>query len=438
MKAQILKTTLLVLLAIMASSPTPAQSQSPDSITLEQAIHLTLQNHPAVQQAKYAVAASEARVGTSRSPLYPNISFDGSYTRIGPVPQFDLPGEGPLNLAPYNNYDFHVGLHQTLYDFGRTSTSVRYAESQHQSADDYVDLVRSNFAYQTIATFNSILILHQTIAVVDEQIDALRQHLEVATKRIQAGTATDYDTLTTQVRIAVAQNDRIDAARALETQEVVFRQLTGLSPSRPITLAGSFSEIKTPPSPDSVLVVAEKQRPEMQLSKDAENSAVVQTQIASIGNKPSLGLDVLSGFKNGYEPSLNTLKGNFAAGFDLQVPLFNGHRAKYQQAEARANLEASRAGTSQIQRQIISEVNQAIAGVRSSLEKIKSSEVQMRQAEEALLMAKTRYEAGVITNLDLLDAQTTLSQVKLIRLRAFYDYTVSLSALDKATGRKVW
>ena len=43
-----------------------------------------------------------------------------------------------------------------------------------------------------------------------------------------------------------------------------------------------------------------------------------------------------------------------------------------------------------------------------------------------------------VPNLDLLDAETTLSQAKLIRLRAFYDYTMSLYALDRTTGRKVW
>lgn len=428
-------TILLVLLFVGRLS---AQTPASDSLTLEQAVHLALQNHPAVQQAEYGVAASEARIGASRSSLYPDISFDGSYVRIGPVPKFDLPGEGSLKLAPYDNYDLHLGLNKTLYDFGRINTTVKLAESARQSASDYVDLVKSNLAYQTIATFNNILILHQTILVVDEQIDALRQHLDVAVKKIQAGTATEYDTLTTQVRIAVAQNDRIDALHALVTQEVIFRQLTALPPDRPIILKGSFSEVVPQPERDSLVVVAGKQRPELQLSRDAENSATVQTELASLGDRPTLGVGFTSGFKNGYEPNLNTWTGNFTAGLELNIPLFNGHRTHHQQNEAQANLNSARARTIDLQRQVLSEVDQAVAGVTSSLDKIKSSDIQIREAEQALSMAKTRYEAGVITNLDLLDAQTTLSQVKLIRLRALYDYTVSLNALDKATGRRVW
>jgi outer membrane protein len=83
-------------------------------------------------------------------------------------------------------------------------------------------------------------------------------------------------------------------------------------------------------------------------------------------------------------------------------------------------------------------VAQAVAGVTSSREKIENSNVQVRQAEAALSRAEAQYEAGVATNLDLLDVQTALSQAKLVRLRSIYDYTVSLIALDKATGKRIW
>ena len=145
-----------------------------------------------------------------------------------------------------------------------------------------------------------------------------------------------------------------------------------------------------------------------------------------------------TGFKNGYEPNLNTWRGNYAASLELKIPVFNGYKTKYQKAEANANLNSAHARTADIERQIASEVHQALAGVNSSLEKIASTETQIRQAEKAVSMARVRYNAGVITNLDLLDAETALSQTKLIRVRALFDYTVSLNALDRATGKRQW
>ena len=145
-----------------------------------------------------------------------------------------------------------------------------------------------------------------------------------------------------------------------------------------------------------------------------------------------------SGYKNGYIPNLDEWKANVAAGVLLMVPLFNGHRTRHQEEEADANIRSAKARTADVERQVGSEVGQAITGVQSSLEKIENSAVQVAQAEAALARARAQYDAGVATNLDLLDVQTALSQAKLIRLRAIYEYMVSMNALDKATGKKIW
>ncbi len=415
-----------------------AQIKRADSISIEQAIGLALKNQPVILQAEYGMAASGAQIDVTRSSRYPDVSFGGEYVRIGPVPQFNLPGEGPLDLAPYNNYDLHLGLRQTLYDFGKTNAAVRVAETSHQIAADNIDLIKFNLAYQTIGVFNNILILHQRVAVLDEQLQTLDRHLEMSVKKIKAGTATDFDTLTIQVRIAVVRSDRIDALHALEIQEIVFRQLTGLPSDLPINLRGAFASGIVNLNPDSLISAAAKQRPELILAHDAETNAEAQSQLVTRDNKPLLALNVATGFKNGYEPNLSTLRGNYAAGLELKIPLFNGYKTKHRETQADANRNSARAHTTDLERQILSEVRQAMAGANSNLEKIASTETQVRQAEEAVSMARVRYSAGVITNLDLLDAETALSQTKLIRLRAFYDYTISLNALDRATGRRVW
>lgn len=415
-----------------------ARPASPDSITVEQAVRLTLENHPLVQQAGYGVAAADARVGASRSPYYPDISLTGAYELLEPVPEIDFPGLGSFKLYPANNYDVHLGLRQTLYDFGRISTGVQLAESARRSAADYVDVVKSNLAYQTIAAFDAMLILHRSIAVLDEQIEALKQHLAVSVKKIEAGTATDFDSLTTEVRIASARNDRIDAVKSLETQEIIFRQLTGLPSDSPVTPKGAIDARPVRLNPDSVLAAAKRQRPELVVLRDAENTAAVQARLASLGDRPSLSLNVTSGFKNGYIPDLNEWKANVAAGVLLMVPVFNGHRTRHQEEETDADIRSARARTADAERQVGSEVDQAIAGVKSSLEKIENSAVQVAQAEAALAQAQAQYDAGVATNLDVLDVQTALSGAKLIRLRAIYEYMVGMNALDKATGKKIW
>jgi outer membrane protein len=422
---------------LLLSAISNAQLHASDSLSADQAVHLTLKNHPMIQQAQQSADAAQARVGLSRSVYYPDFFIDGVYARVGPVAEIDIQ-DHTFKLFPENNYDLHLGLRQILYDFGKSSTTVSAAQSNQKTAAQYVELIKYNLAYQTIGVFDAILILHHNIAVLDEQIEALNQHLEISAKKVKAGTATDYDVLTTRVRIAAAENDKIDMQNALSNQEITLRQLNGLAADQPINLIGEFDSTGMMLNPDSLLAAAQNQRLELTITHQMENSTDIQRHMASLGDRPSLMMDLTSGFKNGYEPDLNKATANFTAGLSIHVPIFNGHRTHYQYQEAEANLQAAKAHSSDVQRQIASEVKQAITGVYSSMEKIHTSEIQVAQAEEALSMANTRYDAGVITNLDLLDAQTMLSQAKLIRLRALYNYTVSMNTLNKATGKVIW
>ena len=413
-------------------------AQTPDdSLTREDVIRLTLSNQPQVSEAEQRLAAADARIEVNRASLYPEVAISGGYTRIAPVSTITL-GSQSFRSYPNDNYDAHVELRQTLYDFGKNRTSIDVATAARQSASDYIDQVRRDLAYQAIAAFYSILILQNTVAVIDSEIAALQQHAAVSTKRIQAGTATNYDTLTTAVRIALANNERTDAVSAMSSQMILLHELTGLPDERPINLKGSFAAVSALPRLDSLLTAAEENRPELILARDAERVAEMQLRLAGLGDRPSVSFTASSGVRNGYVPTLSEPKANYTAGVLLRMPLFNGHRTRYEVVTAQANLLAAREHTADVRRQMAVEVRQALVSVQSSLTKISSADVQVRQAEQAVAMANTRYEAGVITNLELLDAQTTLLQSRLIRLRAFYDYTVGLARLDRATGREIW
>ena len=127
--------------------------------------------------ASRGVLASQARVRGSRSPYYPEVEGDGSYLRLGPTASIDIPGLGAFDLFPANNYDAHVSLRQTVFDFGKRSTAVDYAQSLERTANHNVELVQTALAFQTIDTFYAIVFLERSLAVQDEEIAALTQHL---------------------------------------------------------------------------------------------------------------------------------------------------------------------------------------------------------------------------------------------------------------------
>ena len=89
-----------------------------------------------------------------------------------------------------------------------------------------------------------------------------------------------------------------------------------------------------------------------------------------------------------------------------------------------------------VARQVEGDVQQALANLRASQDKLATSELQVEQADTALSLAETRYRAGVITNLEVLDAQTALAEARLLRLRTQYAFVQSRYALERAVGAR--
>ena len=82
------------------------------------------------------------------------------------------------------------------------------------------------------------------------------------------------------------------------------------------------------------------------------------------------------------------------------------------------------------------EVRQNYLSMAEAQKRLDTNAVSVSKAEEDLYIAKERYNAGVGTNLDVIDAQLALTQAKKNRIQSLYDYNVNVAKLDKAIGVK--
>jgi outer membrane protein len=405
-----------------------------DTLTVEQAVQRVLQTHPAIDQALANIRAGEARTSQASSANLPEVTTEAVYAHIGPVPEFSFPVLGSFVLAPADNYDAHVAGRYTFYDFGKTSATIDLSRSRVQTSRDAMELTKTNLSLQTIRVFYTIVLLRKSLQVQDEQIEALNQHLSVTQKRVETGTATNFDVLTTQVRVAAAQNQKVEIQNSLQKQEAILRQLLNLPTNSLPMIQGSFQQTQVSLNVDSLSQLALQQRTELKLAHDAEQSAQRQKELNSLGNMPTLKVSLVYGLKNGYEPNIYPVRGNWVWGAQAQVPIFDGGRVSHQEEEAQATVQAEQAHGRDVEQQIRSDVEQVVADVQAAVSKVQISEVQVRQAHEAVTIARKQYETGSITNLDLLDAETAESAAKLMNLQALYRFIVSKYDLDRAIG----
>jgi outer membrane protein len=420
----------------IAFQASKAQTSAAVPLTVGDAIALVLSRNPALVESGHNIDASRARAGQIRSGYLPSVEAEATYVFLAPVSVFDLPGES-IKVFPNNNYDGHVGVRQTIYDFQKTSSQAGLADSRTALAEDSREAVKRDLGVRAAETFYAILFLRRSIEVQNEQVQTLQEHLAITRKKAEAGTATQLDELTTQVRVAAAMNVKIGLENSLRSAEIAFRRLAALPSEAPLDLRGEFSPAVFPPDRDSLRKAALTGRIEARSADDALASARAQQRAAGASDAPSLDASFMYGVKNGYIPNIDILRGNIVAAVGLRVPLFDGNRTSAMEEEATAALRAAESRKEEVALMIQAEIDQALSELTAAGERVGVSETNINQADLAVKNARLRYGAGSLSNLDLLDAETAVAQARLTNLQALYDVVTGTIRLRRATGSPV-
>lgn len=428
---------ILIYLTIFLTTVSFRQQLQKDNLTLKDVIKLTVENHPLIKQKQEELYGAEFRVEQQKSSYLPNVVGQASYTRISPIPEFSFGGQ-TIELAPANNYSIGVFVHQTLYDFGKRDAQVDYASSFLQSIKDNEELVKTDLSNQAIKIFYGILFLEKSITVKDTQFAALQEHLRIIEIKIKDYAATNYDVLSTKTRMMEIKNEKIELLNEKNKQEQYLKELIGEDRKREILLSGNFNLPELSFNEDSLLNLANNQRQELKSAMDIRQSAVMQKEMLSKNDNLIFNADVGYGFKNGYEPNLFVIRGNWFASVSASVPIFNGNLTENKIKESMAAIKMDEEKINQIKESIKTDVYQSLSDLKSSTEKIKSTSEQIEYAKKSLELAKIQYERGVVTNLEVLDAETALAQARLLNFQALYKNIINYYALRKAAGDKVY
>jgi outer membrane protein len=429
----------LALLSFAAlASLAPAQETAGGPLTLTQTIQAVLTRYPTIAAAQSAVDAARARTVQSNADRLPQVSAQAGYTynSLRPYVAIALPGlpPGAIYESVQDAYGANITARQLLTDFGRTDKLVEMARSGQITAQDALEQTRHQLGYQAIESFYGVLLLRSSTDVAREDISALEEALRIAQRKFSAGSATKFDVLTTQVRLANSKNHLTDTLALLEKQENGLRQLLGMELAAPLQIVGEF-DAEAPAIPeDAAIADGLVNRPEMKIARDDEQTARLRLDAANRGNRPTLDAQVTGGVENGVVPDLYDNKGYVTAGLSLQVPIFTGRRILGDRMEAGAGVRSAQAREHELNDTITTDVADAYSDLNAAKSRLVNADTLVDQAKEALSLAQTRYANGVITNFELLDAQSSSRSAELSRLQARYDCVLARQAVARAAG----
>jgi outer membrane protein len=437
-KSRIMFSCLILLTANIAGQDykNPVLVTSGDSLSLNYIIEEVIRNHPTVLSAEEALKNADTQIELAKTGYYPQINLTGNYTNIGPVIHLTIPDFGTFKLYPNNNYSAALNLNQVVYDFGRTRQNVEFEKESKNIGEQALEQVRQKMSLAAVSNFYTIAFLQEAIKINDENLATLNSHLKYVETMKETGAATDYQILSTKVKISGAESLKVDLLTALDIQQAYMSALLGRDVKTAVK--EELNVLAPVRESDSLLSFAFHNRNEIIINHLRASQAEIRYQLIKTLNNPTIDFYATGGFKNGYIPNLEEVKANYVVGLGISVPIFDALRTKYHLVQARTNINTINFEAETTKRNISSEVREAEDYMTSALQKVSQFSLQLQEALQAYSLAETSFRAGVITNLELLDSNTSVSQSRLLLLKAKIDYAASIYRFKAALGEKLY
>jgi len=383
--------------------------------------------------------SADAKIDLTKTAYLPDVNFSTSYNRIGPISTITFSGKN-LHLYPADMYNAAFTVNENIYDFGKTSKNVVLSEQSKEMVKLAVEQVKQQLSTAVMANYYTICYLQEAIQIKDDQLNTLNEHLQFVQKKAASGSATQYEILTTKVRMSALENQKTDLQTSLQIYFSQLNSFLGKPQGSSHLLKKEIQLQQFLPSVDTLCNQAFANRYEMKIALQKEALAKLRLNAIKVQNNPSLNFNASAGYKNGYLNSdfEDVGKLNFSVGVGLKVPIFDANRSKYTKIQTNADLEGNQLETELLRRSITNEIVESRANAEAALKKVKQSELQLQQAMQAYNLAEVSYKAGTVTNLDLLDSYTAVSESKLVLFKTRIDYTVNLQRLKIAVGERIY
>jgi outer membrane protein len=409
-----------------------------DSLSLKEIIKAVINSHPSINEAEEALNAADAKINLAKTGYNPEVDLSANYSLVGPVTELTIPNMGAFRLFPENNYSAAINYRQVVYDFGRTSRNVAVENENKALTVQTIEQVKQKIALSVINNFYTLLYLQEAIIIKNEQLTTLREHLDYIEKMESTGSATEYQVLSTKVKISSVESQEFDLEAALMAQTSFLNSLLGIN-GNPVHLMKRELVVNENLFPrDSLLSYALKNRDEILLSETRAAIAGLRYDLIKTQNKPMISFLASGGAKNGYVPYLNKIRPNYTLGIGVKVPLFDGNKMRYNLVQMESSINSISLESEVIKRDISKEIFENEAYVDAASKRVNQFKLQLSQSVSAYSMAETNFKSGAITNLDLLDSNTAVSECSLLLLKAKIDYVVSVLRLKAALGERVY
>ena len=420
------------------SVPTGTITPTPLSLSLPTAIARGLATNLGVLTSAEGVRESRARWLTALSNLLPNVTAQISVVReqvaVAETGFNNLPVAGvllPPVIGPFSYIDARAYLSQWIFNWSDFKSTQSAAASR--TASEYSYQAARELVVQAVV--NAYLLAVADGALIDTtraQVETARALYQQATDHNKAGVVASIDVLRARVQLQSEEQALIAAENQLAIDKLTLARVIGLPAGQMFSLADSvpYSEL-TQLTMDEALSRAYASRADYKSSQAQVRAAELARESAVAQNYPSASVDMNYGAAGTIVANSNGV--GYIAG-TVSIPIFQGTTVRAQVLQADAALKLSRDQLADLGGRIDFEVRSAFLNMTSSKELVAVARSSVELASQTLEQARDRFAAGIVDNLEVVQAQETVAESNQSYVSSLYAYNSAKMALARAMG----
>ena len=423
---------MLMLTGIVAAAP--GQTGTTKEISLDEAVKLALTNNPSGKIAVFDFEAAKGALTAARSYRWFTISASHKDARTWSGEAANTAaGRDPNYVA--EQYTNSATLNWTLWSGNKVESQVSQAKLDLDSKQWGIAKARQQLKYDATDAYFKFMAARDNVKLNQESVERLERYLQDVKLQFEVGVVAKVDVLRSEVELAKAKQSLIEAQNTYDLTMANLNNIIGFPLTTELNIKGDLSYARYEKELAFCVDAALRQRPEISQYTDAAKSAQEGITVAKSGYLPTVSAVYNAGWYDS----------KFAGGnnYNWSVYLLTNWTL-FDSGLTAGKVKQAVEGYKKAQEQLKQTVDSVQLDVRSTFLSLKAAEQSIATSSSAVGLAEEdykikviRYQAGVGTNLDVLDAQVALTTAKNNYLKAMYEYNNFRAKLDKAMGAPV-
>ena len=387
------------------------------------------------------VDEARAQVRVANAALFPSVDATAQRDRtrsseVAPIPI-------PANALERNSYRAQLNVSYELDLWGRLRGAGNAARAELLATEAARDTVRVALGADVVRGYFNLLALDEQVAVTRRTLALREDNLKLQRVRNTAGLTNDFQLSQLEAELAAAQAQLPTLERSRTAEELALAVLLGRSPraivesvvKRAVYQNADNSFAPPPLAPEGLPSGLLLRRPD--IAQAEQRLAAVHARIAN-ARAAMFPRIALTGYLGSESRALSDLLSGPALiwqlAFGLTQPIFQAGRLKGEIDAIKAREQQALAQYQKVVQEAFREVQQALSAQTRSREISDAETARATALRDTLRLARIRYDNGLSSQLDVIDAERNLLTADLSRVDALRARRVAAADLVRALG----